>query len=363
MSTGKVVMFLAALTVVVNIGLAYMFTSPSHTEVEKVQENQDLPQNDLLSNEVRRSIGKPAELSMNTPPAKEVIEANKELFDTPQSDTTQEEQSYVPGKTLQQIEDTMAKVEEQMSNQNSQQNSEATKSEEEPDLSFNTPMFAKLDKNEEAQNAKAAKEAEEAKKAEEAKRKEELKQQAEKARKEIEAQKAAEAKKAEEAQKTAQAKEEVQVVQVISAKEPEKTEEKTQALEIKAESTAKESVRTSTAKEESRASTSVSSAAGTIKTVDVRYANEMLFVRVSGDKAMKAKTMYVGNPERAILDILGNWKISFTPSFANNPFSTGIRVGVQKEKVRFVIDITTKKFTRRLVQIDSNTVELQVNFN
>ncbi len=353
MSTGKLVMLLAALTVAVNLGLAVMFTSPSRTEIQMANK-VDKPQSDVLSNEVRRAIDKPTSMTM-TKPSKEAIEANKELFDTPENQVAlgDDKQSYVPGKSLEDIEKTMAKVnkdstveQEKQNNLEKQENltekTERGSESEKVDLSFKTPMFAKLDQQKESS---ATQETEQ---------------------KTTQPTQTTHVEKVEKSEETSakiesseEKEEKVEVVQVVAPKETkvEKEEKKEEivALEIKANEKAKETAKQSE-KKESPAS------GGVIETVTTWYDHEVLYVRVKTDKAVKAKTLYVGNPERAILDILGSWKISFKPDFPENPYSTGMRVGVQKDKVRFVIDITTKKFTRRLVQIDSNTVELRVNF-
>ncbi len=99
-----------------------------------------------------------------------------------------------------------------------------------------------------------------------------------------------------------------------------------------------------------------------VNEITIGYAGNVLTLRLKGNQAMKGKTMYVGNPERALLDIEGKWYLPEMPQFPPNPYSTSIRTGYQETTTRFVIDITTTKFTRRLVQIDSNTVELRVTF-
>ncbi len=96
--------------------------------------------------------------------------------------------------------------------------------------------------------------------------------------------------------------------------------------------------------------------------ITIGYANNILTLRVKGNQKMKGKTLYVGNPERALLDIEGKWILPALPKFPPNPYSTDIRTGYQEDATRFVVDIKTKRFTRRLVQIDSNTVELRVTF-
>ncbi len=358
MSTGKLVMLLAALTVVVNVGLAIMFTSPTH--IEKPQQSQEVAQSDLLSNEVRRSIDKPEELAI-TPPSQEVLEANKELFDTssqsepsPAQQTTQEEQDYVPGKSLEEIEKTMAKVTSPSATPapNKAQSEEEIIEEipeEKVDLSFNTPMFNAISKAKPEQ--KATKEEDIAK--EESVAQEEAVLEEETVVEELAKNEEILAPPPSEVDED----EDVEIVQIIAAKEPEKEEKVNEigTLEIKPEPTVKQEQQT---KSQSTPTTS----SGSITAVDCSYNDEVLYIRVKTSSAVKAKTMYVGNPERAILDILGSWKLSFTPKLPNNPYSTAIRVGRQPDRTRFVIDITTKKFTRRLVQIDSNTVELQVNF-
>ncbi len=100
----------------------------------------------------------------------------------------------------------------------------------------------------------------------------------------------------------------------------------------------------------------------TVNEITMGYANNVLTVRVVANQPIKGRTLYVGNPERAILDLEGIWTLPNMPLFPKNPYSTDIRVGLQPDKTRFVVDITTKKFTRRLVQLNDRTIELRINF-
>ncbi len=50
------------------------------------------------------------------------------------------------------------------------------------------------------------------------------------------------------------------------------------------------------------------------------------------------------------------------PPYPVTKYSTALRTGFVDTYTRFVIDITTENFTRKLVQVDPNTVELRVTF-
>ncbi len=96
--------------------------------------------------------------------------------------------------------------------------------------------------------------------------------------------------------------------------------------------------------------------------ITMGFANNTFTIRVVANQPIKGRTLYVGNPERAILDLEGIWTLPNMPLFPKNPYSTNVRVGLQPDKTRFVVDITTKKFTRRLVQLDDRTIELRITF-
>ncbi len=96
--------------------------------------------------------------------------------------------------------------------------------------------------------------------------------------------------------------------------------------------------------------------------ININHTTEELIIRVKANNPIKARTLYVGNPERAILDLEGRWNIAEMPPYPVTNYSTGLRTGYVDNYTRFVIDITTKNFTRKLVQVDPNTVELRVTF-
>lgn len=99
-----------------------------------------------------------------------------------------------------------------------------------------------------------------------------------------------------------------------------------------------------------------------VKAITVGYANNTFAIRVQANQAIKARTLYVAKPERALLDLEGHWQLSTIPALPQNPYATAIRTGYHEGYTRLVIDINTPKFTRSLVQIDENTVELRVIF-
>ncbi len=99
-----------------------------------------------------------------------------------------------------------------------------------------------------------------------------------------------------------------------------------------------------------------------VETITLNYTDKVLSLRIKANQKVKARTLYVGNPERALLDLEGKWLLPSLPAFPENPYSSAIRTGYQETATRFVLDISTKNFTRKLVQIDPQTVELRVIF-
>lgn len=101
-----------------------------------------------------------------------------------------------------------------------------------------------------------------------------------------------------------------------------------------------------------------------IEDIDLSYNDreKELTLRVTANKAFKAKNLYVANPERAILDLVGKWKMPKMPPFPTNPYCKGIRTGYSEKQTRFVVDIVTKKFTRTMIKPADNVVEYIVSF-
>ncbi len=99
-----------------------------------------------------------------------------------------------------------------------------------------------------------------------------------------------------------------------------------------------------------------------VEEITIGYSNKILTFRVQANQPIDARTLYVGNPERAILDLIGIWTLPEMPMFPVNPYSTGVRTGFQEDTTRFVIDITTTDFIRNLVQVRNDIVELRVTF-
>lgn len=76
-------------------------------------------------------------------------------------------------------------------------------------------------------------------------------------------------------------------------------------------------------------------------------------IRISGNRAMRYKSMNLDNPERIVIDFDGDWKFPPRLEVPRNDLVSAVRVGKMGDKTRLVIDLKEKPRLSRFVNTKS----------
>lgn len=86
---------------------------------------------------------------------------------------------------------------------------------------------------------------------------------------------------------------------------------------------------------------------------------DVITLRLEANSALKGKAFILASPDRVVLDLSGDWKLT-APRVPSNRMLRELRVGAREEGTRLVFDMKVKPNKATLKQVGSRILELRI---